>query len=180
MHSHCTVQTTCVAWLKGLEGSRRIVCQKHSLIHASCFTWGLTVHRTPAQVVLLSSSSPNPDLLSTHPLIHCEDPRRDGISTEFHSPQVRSPRGSSSPGFWSIHKIKQLMTRMMLRNLVSNRCHIMDTLSLRFDGKQALRRRPTRSSKTNSYARYWLHHCIFRNERKMKDKHALLTLNEKA
>ena len=33
----------------------------------------------------LSSSSPNPDLLSTHPSIHCEGPRQDGTSTEFHS-----------------------------------------------------------------------------------------------
>ena len=44
MHSHCTVQTTCVPWLMGLEGSTRIVCHKHSLIHASCFTLGFTVH----------------------------------------------------------------------------------------------------------------------------------------
>ena len=44
MHSHCTVQTTCVPWVKGPKGLRRIVCQKHSLIHASCFTLRLTVH----------------------------------------------------------------------------------------------------------------------------------------
>ena len=40
---------------------------------------------SPASPVLLSSSFPNPDLLSTHPSIHCEDPRQDGTSTEFHS-----------------------------------------------------------------------------------------------
>ena len=51
MHSHCTEQTTCVPWLKGPEGSRRIVCQKHSLIHASCFTLRLTVQWTRALVL---------------------------------------------------------------------------------------------------------------------------------
>ena len=40
---------------------------------------------SPSFPVSLSSSSPNPDLLSTHPFIHCEDPRRDGTSTEFRS-----------------------------------------------------------------------------------------------
>ena len=39
---------------------------------------------SPTSPVLLSSSSPNPDLLSTH-FIHCGDPRQDGTSTEFHS-----------------------------------------------------------------------------------------------
>ena len=42
--------------------------------------------------MLLSSSSPNPDLLSTHPFIHCEDPRRDGTSTEFHSSTDYEPK----------------------------------------------------------------------------------------
>ena len=37
-------------------------------------------------------------------------------------PQVMSPRGSSSTGFWPTHKIKELTTRMILRKLVSNRC----------------------------------------------------------
>ena len=40
---------------------------------------------SPASPVFLSSSSPNPDLLSAHPFIHCEDPLEDGTSTEFHS-----------------------------------------------------------------------------------------------
>ena len=39
----------------------------------------------PTSLVLLSSSFPNPDLLSTCPFFHCEDPRQDGTSTEFHS-----------------------------------------------------------------------------------------------
>ena len=41
---------------------------------------------------LAPSSSPNPDLLSTHPLIHCEDSRRDGTSTEFHSSTGFDPK----------------------------------------------------------------------------------------
>ena len=40
---------------------------------------------SPTSPVLLSSSPPNPDLLSTYPLVHFDDPRRDGTSTEFHS-----------------------------------------------------------------------------------------------
>ena len=94
MHSHCTVQTTCVPWLKGLQSSRRVVCQKHSLIHASCFILRLSTLNTstgslsPTSPVLLSSTSLTADLLCTHPFIHCEDPRRDGTSTEFHSSTV--------------------------------------------------------------------------------------------
>ena len=36
-------------------------------------------------------------------------------------PQVMSPKGSSSTGFWSIHKIKELTIMMILRKMVSNR-----------------------------------------------------------
>ena len=42
--------------------------------------------------MLLSSSSPNPDLLSTHPRIHREDPRRIGTSTELHSSTGCEPK----------------------------------------------------------------------------------------
>ena len=44
MHSHCTVQTPCAPWLMGPKGSRRIVSQNRSFIHASCFTVRLTEH----------------------------------------------------------------------------------------------------------------------------------------
>ena len=47
---------------------------------------------SPTSPVLLSSSSPNPDLLSAHPFIHCEDPRQDGTSTEFHSSTGYEPK----------------------------------------------------------------------------------------
>ena len=42
--------------------------------------------------MLLSSSSPNPDLLASHPLILCEGPRQDGTSTEFHSSTDYEPK----------------------------------------------------------------------------------------
>ena len=42
--------------------------------------------------VLLSSSSPNPDQLSTYPIIHCDDPRQDGTSTEYHSSTSHEPK----------------------------------------------------------------------------------------
>ena len=38
----------------------------------------------------------------------------------------------------------------------------------------------TRTSKTSNYVRCLLHHCINGNERKMKDKRELITLNERA
>ena len=100
MYSRCTVQMTSVLWLKGPEGSRRIVSQ-NTFTHPRVM-FHLAPHNTlntsinslsPTSPVLLSSSSPNPDLLSTHPFIHCEDPRQDGNSTP---PKVMSPRASSS------------------------------------------------------------------------------------
>ena len=60
--------------------------QPHSTLNTS------TSSLSPASPVFLSSSSPNPDLLSTHPLIHCEDPRQDGTSTEFHSSTGYEPK----------------------------------------------------------------------------------------
>ena len=46
----------------------------------------------PSSLVLLSSSSPNPDLLSTCPTIHCDDPRQDGTSAEFLSSTSYEPK----------------------------------------------------------------------------------------
>ena len=55
---------------------------------------------SPTSPVFLSSSSPNPDL-STHPLIHCEDPRWDGTSTEFHASTRRTRQVSKRwPARW--------------------------------------------------------------------------------
>ena len=67
----------------------------HPLLHATLSTSSPSLSSTFP--VLLSTSSPNPELLSTYPSIHCEDPRQDGTSTEnTPPPQVMSPKGSSS------------------------------------------------------------------------------------
>ena len=79
---HHTAQMTCVHWRKGFLCAKISLYPRvmvHPLLHATLSTSSST------SPVLLSSSSPNPDLLSTYPIIHCEDPRQDGTSTEFHS-----------------------------------------------------------------------------------------------
>ena len=76
-------------------GSRRVVRRKislhprvivHPLLHATLST------SSPSTSPVLSSSSPNPDLLSTYPIIHCEDPRKDGTSTEYPSSTGYEPK----------------------------------------------------------------------------------------
>ena len=42
----------------------------------------------------------NQDLLSTHPVIHCEDPRQDGTSTEFHPSTVSRNGHRRKLGTW--------------------------------------------------------------------------------
>ena len=86
------------AWLKGTRLKTNCVPKTfthpramfhftpHSTLNTSTSSLSLISH------VLLSSSSPNPDLLSTHPFIHCEDPRQDGTSTEFHSTTGCEPK----------------------------------------------------------------------------------------
>ena len=64
----------------------------HSTLNTS------TSSLSPTSPVLMSSSSANPDLLSTNPFIQCEDPRQDGTSTGFHS-STKSGRYFLSP--WS-------------------------------------------------------------------------------
>ena len=66
----------------------RVMCRlaPHSTLNTS------TSSLSPTSLVLLSSSSPNPDLLSTHPPIHCEDPRQDGTSTEYPSSTGYQPK----------------------------------------------------------------------------------------
>ena len=85
-------------------GSRRVVrrntfrhprVMSHLLMHATLGTSSPSLSSTSP--VLLSSSSPNPDLLSTYSIIHREDPRQDLRNSTL--PQVMSPRGSSSTGF---------------------------------------------------------------------------------
>ena len=51
------------------------------MLHATLSTSSQSLFTSPP--VLFSSTSPTPGLLSTHPLIHCEDPRQDGTSVEY-------------------------------------------------------------------------------------------------
>ena len=74
---------------------------------------------SPTSPVLLSSSSPNPDLLSTYPLIHCVDPRQDGTSAEFHSSTGYEPKRIELNRNL-VNEIKSLTTSMIWRKLVSN------------------------------------------------------------
>ena len=106
MYSHCTdhtAQMPCVHWLKTSCAPKKTFLHprvmSHPMLHATLSTSSPSL--SPASLVLQSSSSPNPDLLSTYPIVHCEDPRQDGTSTEHTPPQVMSPQGSSSTGFWS-------------------------------------------------------------------------------
>ena len=94
VHSHCTVQTTCVPWRKGPKGSRRIVRQNihPSTRHVSPCASLYTEHQHKLSLSLTPTSPVFPDLLSTHPFIHCEDPRQDGTSTEFHSSTGYEPK----------------------------------------------------------------------------------------
>ena len=62
----------------------------HPLLHATLSTSSPSLSST--SLGLLSSSSPNPDLLSTYPLIHCEDPLQDGTSTEYPSSTGYEPK----------------------------------------------------------------------------------------
>ena len=71
---HHTAQTSCAP-----RTSLHPRVMSHPLLHTSSPSLSST------SLVLLSSSSPNADLLSTCPIIHCEDPRQDGTSTEYPS-----------------------------------------------------------------------------------------------
>ena len=53
----------------------------HLLLHATLSTSSRSLSST--SLVLFSSTSPTPGLLSTHPSIHCGDPRQDGTSAEY-------------------------------------------------------------------------------------------------
>ena len=78
--------------------SRRVVRRKTShhprvmslpLLHATLSTFSPSLSSASCVVVFFS----NPDLLSTYPIIHCEDPRQDGTATEDHSSTGHEPKG---------------------------------------------------------------------------------------
>ena len=124
-----------------------------------------------------ATSSPNPDLLSTYPFIHCEDPQQDGTSTEFHSSTGYEP---SSTGFWSNHKIKLIddqddIEESGVKPLSYNQSLIYSA----YDSAESIATpdldlEDEQSRKMPAFPLY------LRERRKMKDKHELITLNEKA
>ena len=147
-------------------GSRRVVRRKtyiyprvlvHPLLHAT-----------------LSTSSPSLSLL---PLLCCcrllltqtccEDPRRDGTSTEY----------PSSTGY----EPKRVELNRILVKPQNQRIDDQDDIEeLGVKKVVLLSSRFGRKHWDARLVRCWLRHCIYGNEGKMKDKHELTTLNEKA
>ena len=84
MYNHCTDHASRMHVCIGSRLSCVPKIGHPSTRHVSTCASQHTEHQHNFSFTYLSSS-PNPDLLSTHPFIHCEDPRRDGTSTEFHS-----------------------------------------------------------------------------------------------
>ena len=89
LHRSHRAQMTCV------HGSSLSCVSKIGFHRAPHRTLNTSTRSLSLTSLVLLSSSPNPDLLSTHPLIHCEDPRQDGSSTEFYS--STSSAGRCSP-----------------------------------------------------------------------------------
>ena len=158
-----------------MRGSRLKFELRHrnrSFIHASCFILRLTVHWTPAEVLshlLLSCisvvffSEPEPVVHASLVKIH----GRMALLRNTPPPQVMCPRGSGSNDIL-VNPQNQNWRSGWYGGNRSNRCPTAIHSTYDF------------GSKTNNYLWCWLHQCIFRNERKMKDKHELITLNEKA
>ena len=137
---------------------------------------------SPTSLVLLSSSSPNPDLLSTHPFIHCEDPRHDGTSTEFHS----------STGY----ELKRIELNQILVNQqnqiiddqddieeigVKQLSHSQSLVHSAYDSAEGIATPPDSDLEDEQLRKMPASPLyIYGNERKMKDKPELITLNEKA
>ena len=133
-------------------------------------------------LVLLSSASPNPDLLlSTYPLVHCEDPRQDGTSTEFHSSTGYEPKRIELNRILVKPQNQIIDDQDDIEEIGVEPLFCSQSLAhSAYDSAESIATPPTRTSKTNDDVRCWLHHWKFRNDRKMKDKHELITLNEKA
>ena len=187
MDSHCTIQTTCVSWFKGLKGSRRIVCQKHSLIHASYFTLRLTAHLTPAQVL-----SHQPLLCYYRPLLRTQICcRRIRLSTakirgrmvllrNSTSPQVMNPRESSSTRIWSNHKsniddqddVKEIGVKP--QSLCQSLTHSD------YDSAESIATPPDSDVADEQLGKMLASPLYVREREEMKDNHELITQNEKA
>ena len=144
-----------------MSGSRRVVRRKtllhprvmsHSLLHATLNKFSLTC--LSCVVVVFFSES--------RPVVHVSTAKIHGSMA-----LLRKTLLHRRPGwYW----------RDWCQKICPAANHWYIQLTIR---QKVLRRRPTRTSKTNTYVR-WLHHFLYGNERKMKDKHELITLNEKA
>ena len=75
MHSHCTVQITCFLWLKSRIVRPEDVIHPRVMFHLAprCTLNTCTSSLSPASPVLLSSPTPNPDLLSPIPLFQRQE-----------------------------------------------------------------------------------------------------------
>ena len=105
MYSHSTDHTTQMTCAQRLREFLRVKTghssTRHgsSLLHATMSTSSPSLSST--SLVLLSSSSRNSDLLSTYPILHCEDPRQDGTSTEdqlLHRARAQKDRAQQDAG----------------------------------------------------------------------------------
>ena len=169
--SHNT--NACVHWLKGLRAPDEL-CAKNihsSTRHVSPCASQYTEHQHKFSLFYLSCVTVVP-LLPTHTC--CS---RAQLSTvKIHGrmvllrnstpPQVMSPKGSSSTGLWSTQKNQIINEQDYIQEIGVQLLSCSQSLiHSAYDSAEALRRHPTRTSKTNNYVRCWLHHCIYGNER---------------
>ena len=178
MHSHCTVPLAQWAW------GPKTNCVPAR--HVSPYTSQYTEHQHKLSLsltspVFLSSSSPNPDLLSTHPFIHREDARQDGTSTEFHSSTGYEPK-------------RIVLNRILVnpQNQIIDDQYYIEEIGAKpfsyshslihsaYDSAEGIATPPNSDLEDKQPRNKLLHHCIYGNDRKMKDKPELVTLNEKA
>ena len=142
-----------LAQVEGLCAPKYVIHPRvmfHLALHCTSNT--STSSLTPTCPVLLSSSTPNPDLLSPTPSTHCKDPRQDGSSTELQSstlprqctrwiphvarftrPAAASCRDELRKGLVSCRLIVGTVSRCCFRMssvLLRARCMVMTSLSL--------------------------------------------------
>ena len=194
-----TAQMTCVHGSRGSTSSSPN-CVPKTYTHPRVM-FHLAPHRTlntstsslsPTSPVLHSSTSPTPDLLSTHPFTYCKDPRQDGSSTEYQPlTGYEFKRIELNRTFLNLSN-QELDDQKDLRKLVSNRCPAANPWYIQLTIRQrALQCHPTRTSKTNNYVRCWFHCCIpkyrgnvmqqvYRSEKQMHNEPKLITQGEKA
>ena len=121
MHSHCTVQATCVPWLKGPKGSS-LSCVPETFTHPR-----VMFHLAPHSTLNTSTCSLSPTYL-THPFIHCGGQRQDGTSTEFHSSTFLASLLPVAPPLFFFHDgTVRCSTRSVRMELSVARCCLLRT-----------------------------------------------------